>query len=108
MSITTNKPTVGQVANVQFGNEWDTRGFHIGRGKIIQIQDRTQEYMPTLYLVEEIDDGGKPTGLVGVASATTKGGVDLVCTNARVIGASTHGGIWTRESSFESLGFKAE
>ena len=103
MSITITAPVINQVVNVQFGNEWDTRGFHFGRAKVTQIQER----MFTVYLVEEIDADNKPTGLVGLATPTEKDGVDLVCTNARMIGAKTHGGEWTRERSLKCLGFEA-
>ena len=102
MTATITAPVVGQIVRVQFGNACDVGGARIARAKVTQ----TQERFLTVYLVEEINADNKPTGLVGVATITNKNkDVDLVCTNARIIGASTHGGEWTRERSLKSLGF---
>lgn len=104
MTATITAPVVGQIVRVQFGNHKDTSGARLTKAKVLQVQER----LLPVYLVEEIDHNNKPTGLVGVATTTEMDGVDLVCTNARLIGARTHGGEWTRERSLKSLGFEAE
>ena len=107
---TINDYKVGCVVSVKFGNEFDVGGAKFSNAKILQVQER----LLTVYLVEEIDDQGVTTGVLGTAVISQKEtwdnleGVDMNCTNAREVGSSFGQHVWTRESAILSLGFSAE